>query len=103
VKKKTGGISSLAPKRSAEKTPKPSTALASETPRIPLKATLPGVRGGEAIQKRLDRAISLTVKVSRSQYRHMNDARFDVHPHTTQQLVLDALAYYFEHRHGTKF
>lgn len=92
LKKK--GIRAVAPTRAAA-IPKP--AQSSSPPEI----AKTGPRGGKP-KPREDRAISLTLKVSSGQHRLLTEARLDENV-TLQELLLRAVALYFEREHGKKF
>lgn len=94
--KRPSGIAKLAPVRPAAIAP-----AAAPTPAAPVQSDREGPRGGKPA-KRPDRAVPLTVKVSRAQYRQLMEARLDANA-TAQEFLLRAVAYYFEKELGTKF
>lgn len=94
IKKK--GIGFVAPTRAAA-VPKSTPKRSSSPPEI----AKTGPRGGKP-KSREDRAISLTLKVSSGQHRLLTETRLDENV-TLQELLLRAVAFYFEREHGKKF
>lgn len=87
VKKKIGtGLGALAPTKAPIVTPK---AIDTEEQRGP-RGGIPGKR------------IAITFRVTREQYRKLVEARLDAGG-TIHELLSRAVAYYFDHEHGTKF
>jgi len=90
------GLGSFAPKRK-EPIPVPEQpASAAAAVGLPI-----GPRGGKPA-KRVDRAVSMSFRMSASQYRKLCEARLDENT-TTQTLVLSALEMYFQTKHVTPF